>query len=121
MTAMYDVDDAIPTTGWGITPPWWDERPEHAKRIKADGWVMYFIQVNSDGGETYHFGHKPRGFAALRVGRCGDIEQTATWDKLPTVALPINPATPPGEGWKLHKMCFGYHLWRREALLKKAA
>lgn len=100
------------------TPPYWDQRM--GKRLKGD-WTFYFIQYSADGGETYHFGpKKPLGFAALRVGRLGDIEQTATWNNY-AGHQGLVPATPPGPGWKLHYKRPRYCLWRREAVLKKVA
>ena len=102
---------------WGITPPYWDQNLNGTTKKKYAGWTFYFIQINFDGGETYH-ARKPLGFAALRVGRLGDIEQTATWN---SATFAATPRPPPGVGWTLYKKCIGYCLWRREALLKKAA
>lgn len=104
-----DFDPDLPV--WRTTPPYWDQRM--GKRLTGD-WSFYFIQVNRDGGETYHH-YKARGIEVLRVGRLGDIEQTATWNWLHG-----EPAMPPGKGWTLHRECSGYCLWRREALVKAA-
>lgn len=113
-----DDDFTMPEKRWDAVPPYWHQKL--GKRLKGD-WTFYFIQVSADGGETYHFGPKaPMWVATLRVGRLGDIEQTATWDNYGGYQGLV-PATPPGVGWTLYRKCNRYCLWRREALLKKAA
>jgi len=94
---------------WRTSPPYWDQKM--GKRLKVD-WTFYFIQYSADGGETYH-AYKPRGFAALRVGRLGDIEQTATWNQLYG-----EPSPPPGNGWVLHRKQIGFCFWRRTAIVE---
>ena len=106
---MQDTDECeswVPRKGaWGVTPPFWDQNLNGTTKKKYAGWTMRFVQINFDGGETYHH-FKPRGFACLRVGILGDLQQTATWHYL-------KPRRPPGVGWALHKDHYNFAFWRR--------
>lgn len=111
---MEDDDFEMPVKAWNTSPPYWDQKM--GKRLKGD-WKFFFLQVDADGTETYHYGPKePMRVSTLRVGRLGDIEQTATWDNY--AAPGLKPAVPPGVGWTLHRQCNGFCLWRREVLVK---
>lgn len=104
-----NMDDSIEIVP-GLTPPWWDERECNAAPGGGE-WVIRFVEFATDGSEIDHL-EQPRGVRSLRVGCCGYIEQTATWNDRYK-----NPVVPPGIGWDLYRACVGYSLWRRPLYL----